>query len=529
MFNNCLKLIRFTLRRERIVTPIWLISIIGFTVILAPALYEIYGSEAERQAMATTVNNPAMIAMMGPAYGIDNYTIGAMFGNMMLLWMAVVVAMMNIFFVVRHSRADEELGRLELIRSLPVGRLSKLSATLILAVVFNVIIAIFTGLGLAAMGIETIDLEGSLLFGAVLGVVGIVYAAITALFAQLASTSRGALGYSFTFLIIDYMVRAVGDISSETLARISPLGLSLRTQVYVNNYWWPIFILVAEAIVIGFIAFYLLSIRDMDSGMIPQRPGRKGASVFLQNYFGLSWRLLRNSVIAWSIGIFVIAAAYGSIFGDIEGFLASNEFFQQAFDTNGEGSLAEQFIPFLMTVTALISAIPVIMCALKIRTEEKHDYLDQIFARSVSRYKVITSYAVNAFISSALILFLNAFGFWLASSSVLDDPISFATFASASMVYLPTLWVMIGIALFLVAYFPSLTSLAWIYLLYSFLAVYFGQILDFPEWMSQLSPFGHVPHLPTDDMTWGAMIVLTMIAAALVVVSFVGYRRRDLR
>ena len=70
----------------------------------------------------------------------------------------------------------------------------------------------------------------------------------------------------------------------------SPLGWVLRTQVYVNNYWWPIFLTLGAALVVGALAFYLNSIRDLDAGFIPAKPGRKYAPASLRGPLGLGLR-----------------------------------------------------------------------------------------------------------------------------------------------------------------------------------------------------------------------------------------------
>lgn len=76
-----------------------------------------------------------------------------------------------------------------------------------------------------------------------------VFAAATVLIAQLTETARGALGFSFAFLALSYLLRAVGDVGTELLSLVSPpLGLVLRAQIYVNNYWWPISILLGVSI-----------------------------------------------------------------------------------------------------------------------------------------------------------------------------------------------------------------------------------------------------------------------------------------
>ena len=45
----------------------------------------------------------------------------------------------------------------------------------------------------------------------------------------------------------------------------------------------------------------------------------------------------------------------------------------------------------------------------------------------------------------------------------------------------------------------------------------FGILLDLPQWLLNLSPFQHVPALPAASMSWPPIVVLTAIAAALIV------------
>ena len=207
LFSNTSTLTKFIFKRERISTSIWIIGIVALTLIVAAVFPTMFTSDVDRLIMAETMQNPAMVAMLGPVYGIDNYTNGAMMSNMMLLFTIIGVALMNTFLVVKHTRKEEEDGRVELIRSLPAGRLSNLSATMIVVVIVNLILALLTGFGLYALQVESMDLFGSLMYGAVLGVVGIFFAGVTAIFCQLASTTRGAYSYSFIFLGLSYIIQ----------------------------------------------------------------------------------------------------------------------------------------------------------------------------------------------------------------------------------------------------------------------------------------------------------------------------------
>ncbi len=95
---------------------------------LVTALGEVYPTAAERQARAVLMTNPAAVLMGGPAFGLDGYTIGAMVANEGTLTMLVATAIMSILLVVRHTRAEEETGRAELVRAAAVGRRAGLAA-----------------------------------------------------------------------------------------------------------------------------------------------------------------------------------------------------------------------------------------------------------------------------------------------------------------------------------------------------------------------------------------------------------------
>jgi ABC-2 type transport system permease protein len=133
-----------------------------------------------------------MIAMMGPVYGVENFTAGAMYANVMLLWVIITAAIMNIFLVVRHTRADEEKGRGDVVRSLPVGRLATLNAAMITAVIVNTVIALGIGLGITVTGVASMGFGGSMLYGASVGLSGLFFAAMAAVVSQISVSSRGA-------------------------------------------------------------------------------------------------------------------------------------------------------------------------------------------------------------------------------------------------------------------------------------------------------------------------------------------------
>lgn len=529
-FRGTRNLTVFIFRQQRFQILIWLISLIGITLSVAAAYPNIYNDEQSRQAASLTMDNPAMVAMLGPGYELKSYlhSIGSMFANEMLLFTAIAVAVMSILLVGRATRGDEEDGRIEMIRALSVGRLSYPSAVMIVIVVTNVLLTILTGIGLASLGIEGMGLGSSLLYGSILGVTGLLFAAFTAIFAQLAETSRGTKMYSFILLIIAYLVRAVGDVSSDILSWISPLGWTVRTGVFWEDNWWSIIIVSMIAMVFGAFAFYLHSIRDLGSGFIAARKGNTQASPFLQTTFGLTFRLQRTAIIAWAIGIFALSSSFGAILGDLETYFVDIEFMQAFIEAEADYTLTEQFIPLLMAIMSLIGLIPAVMVVLNLKGEEVKNHTENFYSRAVSRTRVLGSYCFLAIAVSVIMQSLIALGLWSVSQAVMDETLSFYTTFAAAYVYLPALWVVIGLIIGVIGVVPKISGAIWIYVVYCFVVVYLGGLLDFPKWVNNLSVFEHIPQIPVDDGNFLTFMALTLIALLLTITGFVGYNRRDI-
>lgn len=529
LFAGSATLLRFAFRRDRIRLAVWLVGLVLFAIIFLPVFESLLDDEAGLASFAAVMENPAMVVIVGPAYGLDNYDAGAMYGNMMLLFCAMIAGVMNIFFITRHTRQDEEQGRLEVVRSLPVGRLSNLSSALLAALIINAILAIATGLGMYALRAEGMDLNGCMLFGAVMGVTGLLFAAATALFCQLTANNRTASGMSFILLLVLYMLRAVGDMGTEILSLISPLGLILRTETLVNNIWWPVLVVLGASVVLAAAAFTLSRVRDLGRGLLPERPGRSHASRLLSSPLGLALRLLRSAIIIWSISVFVLAAMYGSVFGDMEGFIESNEMIKRVFVGDASAAMLEQFIVKLMAIMSMIAVVPVLSFANRAAGEERQGYAEHIFGRAVSRRENLAAYLVLAFVMSIVFQMLTALGFWAAGSAVLDTAPGLDVFMVSALAYLPAIWVTIGISAVLTAFAPQATFINYIYLGYSFISVYLGGVIGFPEWTLKLTPFGMVPEYPVQELTYTALAIMTAVTALLVLAGFIGYRRRDMR
>lgn len=528
LYKQTGRLSKFILRRNRIRLSIWMIGICFFTLIIPIAFADLYPSQQDRDIMAETMKNPAMIAMAGEA-DFDHYTIGVMTAHQMLIFTAIVVGIMSILLVTRHTRADEDDGRIEMIRSLPVGRLSNLNATIVAFVVTYALLAIIIGLGLFALNIESMGLEGSFLYGAIIGATGIFFTGLTAVFAQVSESARGTIGLSTAVLIFAYLIRAIGDVSNEVLSWISPLGWVTQTNIYSSNEWLPVILLLVASFLLIVIANYLNSIRDIGAGFLSSKPGRKHATIFLQSPVGLALRIQRTGFVAWAIGMFIMGASYGSVLGDLEAFFMGSDKMQNMLVIAEGYTLTEQFLPMLMMVMAILATVPAIMAMNKLYVEEKKGRIDHILSRAIPRTKLMGSFLLIALINGFVMQSLAALGLWAAGNTVVDGGLNYGTVFSAAIVYYPAILVMICLAALLIGWLPRSTSLIWLYLFYSFFVLYLGGLFQFSDWIGKLSPFGYIPQLPIEEMDWTRCILLLVVAAILSVLGLIGYSKRDIQ
>ena len=74
---------------------------------------------------------------------------------------------------------------------------------------------------------------------------------------------------------------------------------------------------------------------------------------------------------------------------------------------------------------------------------------------------------------------------------------------------LPAVWVLAAVAVLLFGLLPRFAAVAWGALATCLLVLLVGTTLQFDQWVLDLSPFTHVPHLPGGDLSWTPLVVLT--------------------
>jgi ABC-2 type transport system permease protein len=521
------RLVRFALRRDRIRLTAWLAGIVVLSVSTATSFAGLYPTAADRQGTAATLDSPAGLAMTGPRHYLADYNLGSMMGHQMLGFTAILVALMSIFLVVRHTRAEEESGRAELLRATVVGHHAHLTAALVVALAANLLLALVITLTHGGVGVEGMTWSGSLLYGAAHAGVGMTFAAVAAVTAQVMQHPRGASGSAAAVLGAAYVLRAVGDAGDQWLSWLSPIGWAQATYVYVGDRWWPLLLCVLATALLAGTAFVLSTHRDVGAGLRTPRPGRASATSALRHPLGFALRLHRSVLIGFVVALALIGVSYGSVLADVENMLGSVEGIDEMVAAMGGTTLVESFLAMVTIVMSIFASIFVVLAVLRARSEENAGRAEPLLATRLSRTRWLGSHLVVAVAGGALLSLAGALGLAVAGAGSTGDTSLFATATGAALVYLPAQWVTAGAVVALYGWVPRFAPVAWLVPGWAFLVGYIGGILQLPDWLLNLSPFSVVPTVPAQELSWTPLLGLTAVAVAFVAVGLAGLRRRS--
>lgn len=510
---------------------IWVLGLGLFSGGFVPAFQEIMKDDGAI-GMFETLQNPAMIALIGstPVTEATDYTLGAMYAHEMLLFCGLFTMIVSILHVVGHTRKEEELGLTEMVRSFQVGRQANSLATLIETIFINSLLAVFIALVMISFNLDTITVQGSILFGASVGIAGIMGAAIALVFAQIMPYSGTATGSTLGVIGLFYMIRGVTDMSHPDFTIVNPLGWVYVTYPFTENNWIPIIFALLFSIGFALVAFTLEGKRDMGAGFLPERSGRANAKKSLLSVHGLLVYLNRGTMISWLIAFLILGAAYGSIYGDMQSFLQSNDLIKLMFTESGI-SIEESFTAIIIMVMICLVAILPIAIINKLYSEETKMNLSQIFATKVTRRQLYWTNICMAITAGAMGVLFATIGLGGAAIATMTDSatLHLTDFLLAGYNYFPSVLFFIGLASFTLGWVPKWGKFIYLYLTYSFLLNYFGNILNVPNWFYKTAIHSWIPQMPMEGFKIIAFVTITFISVVLMIVGYIGYRERDMQ
>ncbi|MFE9607937.1 ABC transporter permease [Streptomyces sp. NPDC006012] len=511
-------LLRFALRRDRVMIPVWVAVNAVMVLSMPKSLTGLYGTRAARADLLGQMDtNASLRALIGPVF---DDSLGALTAWRVGVYAGALAAVTSLLVVVRHTRDEEESGRQELVSSGMVGRRAPLTAGLLAAVVANAVLALLVTAGLAGQGGP-----GALALGLGIAGVGLVFATAAAIVAQLTESARLARGLTAAVLGAAFVLRAAGDSASadgsSVLTWLSPLGWLENLRAFAGERWWVLLLLAAAVVAQAAVAYVLAGRRDTGMSFLPTLPGP--ARGRLGTAGALARRLQRGGVLGWAIGFFLAGVVYGGMTDGAARLVGDNQKARDLFERlGGQSGITDAFLASMVAIMGLVAALYVVSSVLRLHGEETSGRAEPVLAGAVGRLRWAAGHLTVAFGGVVLLMLLTGLGFAVGYGKEVGPILG------ACLVQVPAVWVVGGLAVLLYGVLPRGATAAWGVAGAVLLIGWVGPALDVPQAVLDLSPFGHLPKLPGGPMEWGPVLVLLALAAALTGAGLAALRRRDL-
>lgn len=517
----------FVLRRNWLRMLIWTVVLSAMIAIVVQSQRVTFPTQADREAYAAIANTPSVAALTGLPYAAS--TLGGILNIKIWMTNAIALAFAVIFLVTRNGRAEEEAGRTELLRGGVLGQHAYSLANWVVAAGLSITVGVFSALMAIGQGLPV---SGSLVMGASYVGVGLVFTSVAAVAGQLAQTSRGANFISAIALAVAYVIRAAADLQAtgevpSRLTWLSPFGWGQQMRSFGENLWWPFMLSAGFSALLIAAALRLERTRDLGQGLLPDRPGPRAASPFTRTPIGLTMRLQRGPIIGWALGTITGALFFGSVASAMVDLLAGNDVASKVFlgDTN---NLLDALLGFFTMANVLLVAAFAMQSAGTVRAEEQNGLAEAQWSKAISRVRWALS---RVMVPSGLsLVFLALSGLAIGSSfgNSIGKSGQGVRFLLGSLVYWPSILLMIGLVLFCAAWLPRAASaLTWtMFGLFVVLSM-FGDLFGLPSWVINNTPFTAVAKVGEPFQVL-PVAVISVLALGLTVLGLWRLNSRDM-
>ncbi|MET8324722.1 ABC transporter permease [Streptomyces sp. NPDC005181] len=514
-------LLRLALRRDRIMMPIWVLVLGGSFSSIGKSISSLYETAAQRAEIAASMNgNSSLRAMYGPVF---DDSVGGLVAWRMVGFGAAMAAVMSLIIVIRHTREEEETGRQEMLSSAMVGRRAPLTSALLAALIANAALALLIVASMAGSGAGG---AGAVALALAVAGVGVLFACTAAIAAQLTESARLAKGLAAAVIGAAFVLKAAGDAStddaSSVLNWLSPIGWAENVRAYADERWWVLLVIGAAVLVQGALAYTLAGRRDVGMSFLPTRPGPAVGRI--STAFGLAVRLQRGALIGWTLSFAAVGAVFGGLTGGAADLVGDNEKTKEIFERmGGQAGLTDAFLAAMVSMLGMVAALYIVASVLRLLGEETAGRAEPVLAGGVGRIGWAAGHLVVAFGGAALIMMVGGLG--LAAGYGHELP----AVLGASLVQLPAIWLLGGLAVLLYGALPKAAVASWGVVGICLALGWIGPAVNVPQPVMDLSPFSHLPKLPGTEMQWLPALSLTAGAVVQVAAGLGALRRRDVQ
>jgi ABC-2 type transport system permease protein len=519
-------LLQLALRRDRVMIPIWLYALVASVVGTAWSYRSLYPTVADRRRFAKSAeSNGATRGLYGHVYGPDS--VGGLTAWRLVALGGVLLAVFIVLVVIRHSRAEEQSGRIELLSATVVGRAAPLAAAVGAGLIAAFAVSVLVAAGLIVMGLPV---AGSLAFGAAWLGLGVVFAGVGSVAAQLTSSARTARGSAIAVLGACFAVRVIADDSVGWLTWCTPFGWAQQLRPFGGNRWWVLLFPVLASAALVAVGYALHARRDLGAGLLPGRPGPAHAGRLLSSTLGLTARLGRGSLLAWFVGSCIYGLVIGGVASSVSeltnGSKATEDLLAKL---GGRGGLIDAFLGATLGIATLAAAAFGVTAMLRAREEESTGRLDAVLATGVGRLRWFGGHLVFAlFGTTALVLGAGLSAGIMHGSASTNVGHQVGAVVTATAVQLPAVWLVTSLSAVLVGCAPRAAQASWALVGVCAAVSLIGPIANAGQAVLDVSPFSHLPATPGLAVPTGAVSWTLVLVGVAVAVAVIGLRRRDI-
>lgn len=530
-------LYRQRLRRDRWQILSWVLSIGVLAWFAVEAIGRTFGDEASRaQVLQLATATPAILVLRGLARGPD---LAAFTFFEIYAFLAVLAGFMNTFMAVRHTRAEEESGRAELVSATAAGRWAPLAATVLHGLVANIVLAAAVALGF--MG-GRLDPAGSVVAGLAVGTVGFAFLGIGLLAAEFFSTSRGANGVSSALVMVAYLLRGFGDATGQVSrdamtitaawpSWISPIGWGQQTFAYTGNRLWPLLLPVGLAAGCVAVVAFIMARRDVGASVLAGRSGRANARSWLRGPFALALRLQEGAIIGWCVGGFATGLITGSLGSAIQSMLTTNASVTAALREmiQAQGtSMTQLLIAALFEIAGVLAAACGLQAVLRMRQEEAAGTAEWVLSEPLGRVRWLGSFMGLGALSVVLVMAFTAAGAWLSLVASGDTSSAVGDIWATALAQLPAALIYLALPAAVFVVWPRATiPVGWTLLGLGVVFGIYGGMIGLDQTVKDLSPFTHTPIVTNAGTDWSGGFWMLAIVAVVTLGAMVAVRRRE--
>lgn len=527
--RSILSLAGINLRTSRIFIIAWLLPLWALLMIFPFAYQDYYPTLESRQemlgAMAANAGTTALygiIARPGTVGQVVTWEMGA--------WVGLLGSVMSVLLSVRWHRGSETTGLGELQRSTGI----RPSVPLLAMILSSALVATALGAGSALVllgvsaSIDDVSAAGSLTFGATITLMCLGSVVLSQLVLLLVTDASSLSRVALSTLPAAFMVRAYADVEKLTwLSWFSPLGWREVVSPFGRDDWarvgWLLLVVLSGAALL----VALNSRRSFARGLVDARRPTRTRVRRVRGIVGLSALLNLGNIIGWAVTVAILSAFLMSMSGSIQDLVAGEGTTGEVFrDVLGGTAVYEAFIGFICMVGAILVAVASVSVIHSEVAGERGRTVDVIRATGVRRWVPLAGVLAVAAVAAcgwlAVLHVAGAAGLALQESTAPGDytTLAWATWSQSGAVVF-----FIGAATFILGLSPRGTLLTWLLLAWSAVTALMGEMLGFPDWLIDASPFTHT--MTSADSEAGPVLLLLAAGVVFSVAGLLSSSRRQ--